>query len=77
MSALPKPKPPVRPPPNTPEDFPAGSPLDLADLLLLVGVLCLAGAAWWFAGWPAVLALVGILCIYGAARLSQQPPTQP
>ncbi len=37
--------------------------LDLSDLLVLLGVLCLAGAVWSALGWVGVLAFVGAVML--------------
>lgn len=37
--------------------------IDLSDLLVIVGVLCLAGAAWMALGWVGFLGFLGALML--------------
>ncbi|HMR01751.1 MAG TPA: hypothetical protein PKA43_00105 [Candidatus Competibacter phosphatis] len=45
---------------------------DLSDVLVIVGVLCLAGAVWVALGWVAVLAFLGAVMLVVGLALARQ-----
>lgn len=45
--------------------------IDLSDLLVIVGVLCLAGAVWMALGWVGLLGFVGAMLLVAGLAMAR------
>lgn len=46
--------------------------IELSDLLIILGVLCLAGAVWLALGWVGMLAFLGALLLLVGLAMARQ-----